>query len=504
MKKFLSALTIGAILSMPLSITEAATPEDDEVQKLLERYSENAKKIAALQKKSSEESEETQPVEEAETEPEETAGEVFYPEDEEIEKIALPEEPPEEKSPPPVQLREEYPETDKLFSFDWRGTPLSQSIYGIAKISGLGVVINAEIGGTVYTSLHDVNCYAALDYLGRAFNFNWMIEDGNIIITKDDKMKQSQTFEVKYANKEKLVAEFKSLGLEETNIYANPESGTISVTGTSWELNQVRKRLREIDKPVSQCLLLAQLIEVSHGKDKNLGMSYSLPTYTHDADSDYSGKLSHKLPFSISVSANREIADGKVIARPMVLMLNGEKGTVNFGDSVPILGETTTSSSTTVTVEYRDVGTNLGVTPVINKELEEITLNVEVEVSNITSWRTSGNTTAPQISTRKATTSAHLKNGESLIIGGLMSEREIKSLSGIPGLMNLPILGELFRARSTSHTYAEVYVMLTPYIVSEGINPQQIMAELKAGDENGNANDKSGRTDNGRLGGKKS
>ena len=289
----------------------------------------------------------------------------------------------------------------------------------------------------------------------------------------------------KNANKDKAVEELKALGIEATNIYANQERGTISVTGTTWELREAEERLKKIDKPVSQCLLLAQLIEVSHGKDRNLGLTYTLPTYTHEAGEDYSGRLAHQLPFSISITANREISNGNVIARPMVLMLNGEKGSVSFGDSVPIMGSTSTNTATTVTVEYRDVGTTLGVTPIINNETEEVTMNVEIEVSNITGWRTSGGTTAPQISTRKATTSTHLKSGESFVIGGLMSERELNSLSGIPGLMNLPILGSLFRYHSKSKSYSEVYVMITPYIVVEDTNPQELMEKLKAGDANG-------------------
>ena len=515
MKKIVSALVCCTILSSSFNFSEAAVntvenvSEDDEVKNLLERYAEIDKKIEELkkakaqqkklQKKEAEQRKNEQPQKSVEKikksadvdssvssekiEKKDSVIEVFDPVDVKFTKVPAPQPPQEEQiAVSTVPNYNNYTEPKKIFSFDWRGTPLPQSIYGIARVVGMGVVVNADIGGKVYTSLHDVTCEQALDYLGRAFDFNWMIEDGNIIITKEEMMKQSRTFKVEHASKEKLVEEFKSLGVEETNIYANPESGTISITGTPWELHEAERRLRLIDKPVNQCLLLAQLIEVSHGKDKDLGMTYSLPTYTHDEDTDFSGKLIHKLPFSVSVTANKEISNGKVIARPMVTMLNGETGKVQFGDSVPIMGTTTTNSATTVTVEYRDVGTNLSVTPVINKELNEITLNVEVEVSNITSWRTSGNTTAPQISTRKATTSTHLKSGESFVIGGLMSDRELKSLSGIPGLMNLPILGALFRAQTTSHSYSEVFVMITPYIISGDVTPQKIMAELKAND----------------------
>ena len=467
LKKFLTCVVLMNMLTT--SPTFAA--EEESEQELMDRYEENLQEIARLSEKNSESK-----VEENEANLE--TAEVFDP----IEAEYL----EQEKNKPEVleeKIIEEKPETK--FSFDWRGTSLAQSIYGIAKVAGMGVVVNTEVKGTVYTSLNNVTCSEALDYLGRAFNFNYMIEKGNIIITKEDKMKQSRTFQVYYANKDKAVEELKALGIDAANIYSNQERGTISVTGTTWELREAEERLKKIDQPVSQCLILAQLIEVSHGKDRNLGLTYTLPTYTHAAGDDYSGRLAHQLPFSVAVTANREISNGNVIARPMILMLNGEKGSVSFGDSVPVMGSTTTNSATTVTVEYRDVGTNLNVTPIINKVTGEVTLNLEIEVSNITGWRTSGGTTAPQISTRKATTSTHLKDGESFVIGGLMSERELNSLSGIPGLMNLPILGSLFRYHSKSKTYSEVYVMITPYVVKEGTNPQELMQSLKAGDANG-------------------
>ena len=476
LKKIFSAMIGGIFLvASPFSFTKVFAEENDtEVEELFKKYEENLKEIEKIAGEKEKSQTETKSA---------TEVEVFDP-NEEFHEVK--ETPPNNEVNQPQNVEEEIiieiPE--KKFSFDWRGTSLAQSIYGIAKIAEMGVVVNTEVKGTVYTSLKDVTCREALDYLGRAFNFNYMIEKGNIIITKEDFMKQSRTFFVNYASKEKIVEELKALGIDASNIYANQERGTISVTGTTWELSEAGRRIREIDHPVSQCLVLAQLIEVSHGKDRNLGFTYTLPTYTHEKGEAFTG-IRNALPFSISLTANREIANGNVIARPMILMLNGEKGNVSFGDSVPVMGTTSTNTATTVTVEYRDVGTNLGVTPIINTATDEITMNLEIEVSNITGWRTSGGTTAPQISTRKATTSTHLKSGESFVIGGLMSERELNSLSGIPGLMNLPILGSLFRFSSKSKSYSEVYVMITPYIVDEGTNPQELMQKLKAGDTNG-------------------
>lgn len=384
--------------------------------------------------------------------------------------------------PVPVSV----PLSEKKFDFKWVGTPLAQSLYALGSMSGYGIVINGELNGVVYMDLHHETCKTALDYLGRSFGFNWMFDGNNIIISDDKQMVQSEVFRVDYIDKDKVKEEFQTIGIDAEHIYANTETGTISVTGTPYQLQQARQRLNILDAPVSQCLLAAQLIEISHGKNNNLGFSYTLPSYSHSGidgdtsdDKSLNGKWLPKFSFSASMQAARALNDGKVISRPIVLSRNGEKANISFGDRVPVLSETSTTASTNVTVTYEDVGTNLNITPVINERTGDVSLTIEAEVSNISNYVSQGTTKAPQISTRKVTTSTHVKSGQSFIIGGLMSSTELDNLSGIPGLMNLPILGELFKFHSTSKTYAEVYIMITPYIVTDDLDAGAIIRQIQ-------------------------
>lgn len=387
---------------------------------------------------------------------------------------------------------------DGRYNFDWQGTPIAQSVYAVAKRAHKDVVVNGSLDGNVYMSLHNVTCEQAMERLSAAFNFNWMTDDNAIIVSTSQLMMQSKVFPVHHAfDLEKLSKELQALGIAENNIFANSEQRTVSVTGTPYQLKQVEQRLSSVDRPISQCLVVAQLIELQHGRDNNLGFQYSLPTYSHSAETNSSGDTSStslkgpwldKLTFSGSVTASRNLSKGKVIARPMVMMLNGQEGMVNFGEQVPIMNTTSTSSSTEISVDYKDVGTKLTITPSINEEDGEITLKINTEVSNITKYITQGQTSAPQISTRQATTSAHLRSGQSFVIGGLMSVKDLDNLSGIPGLMNLPILGELFKYHSHSKSYAEVYIMITPYIVTDDINPKELLRKADTSfEEEGNS-----------------
>jgi len=380
--------------------------------------------------------------------------------------------------------------TEGRYTFDWQGTPLNKSLYAVAKLAKKNVVVNGDLKGEVYTSLTDVTCYEALNFLGQSFNFNWRIEGNTIIVSTSDKFLQSKEIPINYANKEMLVEEMKALGFDSSNVYANMETGTVSVTGTAYQVAEAERRIRALDHPVSQVLVLAQMIEVSHGDNLNLGMQYTLPTFTHTGTDDSTsrnlpGNVWEKMTFGAIANANKELAKGKVIARPMIMMLNGQEGTVNFGDQVPVLTSTATTSSTTMTVEYKDVGSKVKIRPVINEALNEVTLTMDVEVSNIGKWRNLGTTQAPQINTRHAVTSAHIKSGQSVVIGGLLSMTELDNLSGIPGLMDLPILGKLFSYHVKSKTYGEVFIQITPYIVSNDLDTRAIARQIGAGDNNG-------------------
>ena len=390
-------------------------------------------------------------------------------------------------NPPPVT----HPQLQEgRYNFDWQGTPIASSIYAVAKIAKRDVVVNGDLRGNVYISLHDVTCNDAMDYLSRAFGFNWEIDENSnaILVSTDKLMFQSQTFKVHHVmDMAKLKDEIVALGIDQSKVFANSESRTISVTATPHNLRQAAKRLAQIDKPVSQCLVLAQLIEINHGKDLNLGMQYSLPTYSHtgttsgrtNSDS-FHGNWLEKLTFSASSSASKSLSKGNVISRPMIMIMNGQEGQIYFGDNVPILSSTATASSTNITVTYQQVGTKLVITPAIDEETGVIAMKINTEVSNIAQWMSNGGTNAPQIASRMATTSAHLRSGQSFVIGGLMSVSELDNLSGIPGLMDLPILGKLFSYHSKSKDFSEVYIMITPYLVTDDIDPKEILR--KAGD----------------------
>ena len=122
------------------------------------------------------------------------------------------------------------------------------------------------------------------------------------------------------------------------------------------------------------------------------------------------------------------------------------------------------NNETTTTVEYQDVGVILKTTPRINKETNEVTMKLDASVSTITGRVENANVSAPQISQRQVTSEIRCENGETIIIGGLLKQEDINSITNIPLLSKLPILGKLFEFRNHDKKDTELVVMLTPVI----------------------------------------
>jgi general secretion pathway protein D len=167
----------------------------------------------------------------------------------------------------------------------------------------------------------------------------------------------------------------------------------------------------------------------------------------------------------------------RVLSTPRILALNNEEARILVGSEVPFNQSTRTGLDVIVdqTVQFRKVGTQLTVLPTVNKD-GYVTLRLLQEVSALTSQTIASALNAPVITTREAETSAIVKNGNTVIIGGLIGETHQATQTGVPILEDLPLLGGLFRSRGTSRSRSELAIFLTPHVV---LNDEQADSLLR-------------------------
>jgi Type II secretory pathway, component PulD len=157
----------------------------------------------------------------------------------------------------------------------------------------------------------------------------------------------------------------------------------------------------------------------------------------------------------------------KILATPRIITIPGKAASIFIGDHIPVLTDKIENGTTTTTTSYVDAGIKLSYTPIVSDD-GYITSVVHTEVSTPTLVSELKNY---KITSRTADTNVRMRNGETLVIGGLINEEEQKSFKSIPFLSNIPLLGELFKSRSTTKSKTEVMMILTPYITNAGESP---------------------------------
>lgn len=356
------------------------------------------------------------------------------------------------------------------FSVDFApGTPLVEALRALGYKSNKNLIVNGDLDGTIAMHMEDTDFDTVLRALSRSNNFSYEYLDDDskqtVLIAPTDSMSSIETFKLKHIDPETAAKQI-ALLTEADKVMADKENHTLTVSGSSSLLYQVRQELEKVDVASQQVNIQAMVVELSKGNSRNLGLSYLSNPWSKDTSiGGYNG-----FKFSVSGQHEETLSNGKVLARPNVTVFDGRKATILMGDKVPVFtsssDSTDSDSSTTMTVEYKEVGVKLEVLPRINEmDKQTITLVIKPSVSTISQWVESGNNKAPQISERSAETTVRVKNGETILIGGLLKNEEIKSIKQIPFLSKIPILGELFKSRSTEKKDTEVVIAITPKIV---------------------------------------
>ncbi len=175
---------------------------------------------------------------------------------------------------------------------------------------------------------------------------------------------------------------------------------------------------------------------------------------------------------SANLSTVMSDSDTKLIQNPQIRALDGQKASLKIGDRIPIatgsfqpgIGGVGINPLVNTQFQYTDVGVNIEITPHVHAG-REVTLKITMDVSAQTGTASIGGITQPIIGQRKIEHEIRLKDGEANLLGGIMENKETKSLSGIPGLAQIPILKYLFGQTNTDHSENEIVFAIVPHII---------------------------------------
>jgi general secretion pathway protein D len=261
-----------------------------------------------------------------------------------------------------------------------------------------------------------------------------------------------------------------------------------------------------VDRPDAEVMLAVEIMEVSASKLQELGIrfptQFSAVGTTETNAPNTSGtvtlrQLQDLNSGGVIVNPNPALnllrTDGSVnlLANPRIRVKNKEKARIHIGEKVPVITSNVTSTGvTSESVNYLDVGLKFDVEPVIRLSAD-VEMKVALEVSNIVNTITTRNgTVAYQLGSRNAGTVLRLKDGETQVLAGLISDAERTSANKLPGLGDLPLVGRLFSSNRDDVSKTEVILLITPTILRNVQRPEFSEAEFFAGTE-GTAADQS-------------
>jgi type IV pilus assembly protein PilQ len=367
-------------------------------------------------------------------------------------------------------------------------------LHTLADIGDVDMIIDDSIKGNISMKLKNTTFENALTLITSAKGLSFrkvgesfIIEPADMGITEVYKLHYIRAVDIKKSlepimNSLKLKAEIDQV------------SNSLIISGPPTGCARIKALLADLDTPQQQVTLEAKVIAINKAKTKDLGIDWSwdlTPQYpevkTIAAVSDSNGKVTEPSNTTITRKTNKGtikfggspsgvpyefyyqakinalISNGnaKILASPKLTTINSKEARILIGDRIPVLTEKVEDGKTTTTVEYIDVGIKLTYTPTITDD-GTVTAKVHTEVSTPTLVSDIKNY---RITTREAETTVCMKDGETMVIGGLIGSEESKTNNNVPFLSDLPLIGTLFKSVHNSKAETEVIIFLTAKVV---------------------------------------
>ncbi len=388
--------------------------------------------------------------------------------------------------------KKEY--TGKKVSFSFYKADLHDFFRAISEVAGVSFLVHENVKGEVTIDVKDVPWDQLLDTV-LEFNKLTMIKKGSIIeiIPRELADKTTEVIKLNYTKAKEVVKIFKEnpiFGKSGGTIVPDTASNSLIVTDIPENIEKIKKIVNEIDVKPKQVLLESIIAEVTLDENNKLGIGWQfgqdgrIRNSWGDTSFSSSGSLNFPLNnvdegtgFSYALSINDDLvkaqlnayaqaSKAKILSHPKVVTYNNHKAVMKVVERRWVKTSLNTNAAVGVgglfsNFEERDYGIILKVTPHIN-ENGDIVLEVDQEVSDLVGVDNFGNPIAIK---RNLTTTILLRNGQTMVLGGLIQEKSKNEDRGIPGLNKLPILKNIFGTQEKEKKRTELLLFITPHLI---------------------------------------
>ena len=361
----------------------------------------------------------------------------------------------------------------------------------LANESGQNIVATQNVHGTVTVDLTDVPLKTALDLIVRSSGLDYR-QVGNVYVVgtpadlaaefgqSGQVAAQQVAFPIKYSNPTDLSKQLATV-IPSTSFTVDTRTDTLLVSGSPDIIQSARNFMALADIPAPQVVFEVKVVDITSNNDtNNSGISWvgaspfdlfencvGCPPGSDISQKQFSGNPIAPQPFT----RNAVFVQGKLnylithnqaqlLANPRISALDNQPASLLVGTQYPIVYFDPKAGN--FQVNYVDIGVKVNITPIINSD-GYITTTLHAERSTITGLVQ----TFPILDQREANSTLRVKDGDTIVLGGMLDDETTKSLSKIPLLGDIPIFGAFFRSIQTTKLHNEVVFLITPHIVAE-------------------------------------
>jgi general secretion pathway protein D len=411
----------------------------------------------------------------------------------------------------------------KPITLEFKDTPLRSVFEVISRSAGINFVFDRDVRAdtrvTIFmrnTAVDDVvKLILVTNQLERK-----MLNDNSVLIYPNTpaKVREYQELVTRsfyLANTDVKQAQAMVRTLVKTrDIFADEKLNLLVIKDTADAVRLAERLIESLDMAEPEVMLDVEVLEMTRGKLQELGLrfpdqvGYGLLQPTTNSTivnngvtqtnttlggtiapgfvdlRNRGGLTSFVTNPAVTLNLRNEAGQGNLLANPRIRVRNREKAKIHIGDRLPVFTSTSTANvGISSTVTYLDVGLKLEVEP--NVYLDgEVAIKIGLEVSSVAREIPGpGNSLAYQVGTRSAATVLRLRNGETQVLAGLISDEERSSANRIPGLGEIPLLGRLFTNQRDNNSKTEIVLLITPRIVRNVSRPAAESVTVPAGSE---------------------
>ncbi len=408
---------------------------------------------------------------------------------------------------PKLRLKE-----DRIALLQFRESPLSMVFEALSRTSGINFVLDKDVKSDAKTNIFvkDMLIESALDMVLTQHALERKLLADNIVLiypdTPDKRRRYEEqmvkSFHLTNADPKQAMSLLKVM-LDTKSLFIDEHARLLVMRDTPEVVRMAEKLLISLDLEDSEVMMEVEIVEITRSKLTEIGIKFpnqvsfnalgpaagvgATAVQTLQSlilDRAHTGMSS----LGATINLKREDSQVNILSSPRIRARNYEKAKVHIGDRVPVFTNAVTpiiggtGSVVTGSVTYLDVGLKFDVEPTIYWD-DEVSMKLNLEVSSIVKEVTSGSSLSYQVGTRAASTVLRLRDGETQVLAGLISDADRESASKVPGLSSFPILGRLFSSEKIDKNKQEIALSITPHVIRHGRRPNSASSEILYGTE---------------------